>query len=135
MIRSGLEIGFAFLFIYLVKYMIITKGIVNKVGFTLAELSICDEPAEYRMVFTSENSPAISYELVKTPINTGKRLQIFEIDEPTEVDFQLEGYYSYEIYQTTSNNLVETGLIMVEGPEEVIPTVTQSSNPQVYVGQ
>lgn len=110
----------------------ITKGTVNKVGFSLRELSICGEPFEYRMEFKSENSEAVSYELTKTPINLSERLQIFLIDEGTEIDFELTGFYAYEIYQTTSNNLVEVGLMRVEGPELQDPTINNAKNPQVY---
>lgn len=112
----------------------IKKGIVNFVGFTLSELSICGEHAEYRMEFTSENSEDVKYILTKTPINSSKRLQEFEIDEGAEVTFALEGYYSYEIYQTTSNNLVEVGLLRVFGSESTTQVVTESTNPQVYGG-
>lgn len=113
--------------------MVITKGIVNKVGFSLKELAICDEDFEYRMVFVSENSNDIELELIKTPINASDRLDVFEIDEPNEIDFPTLGYYSYSIYQTTSNNLVETGLLRVEGPTLENTTVTASKNPRVYV--
>lgn len=110
----------------------IKKNMVNKVGFTLSELSICGEPAEYRMVFTSQDSEGVTYELTKTPVNTGSRLQIFEIEEGVEVDFQLEGYYSYEIYQTQSDNLVEVGLLRVARTITTPQTVSTSTNPQVY---
>lgn len=106
---------------------------VNKVGFSLRELSICGEPFEYRMEFKSENSEAVNYSLVKTPINLSERLQIFEIDEGNEIDFELTGYYAYEIFQTTSNNLVEVGLIRVEG-SEVQDQTMNAQNPQVYGG-
>ncbi len=105
---------------------------VNKVGFSLRELSICGEPFEYRMEFKSENSEAISYTLTKTPINLSERLQIFLIDEGVEIDFELTGYYSYEIYQTTSNNLVEVGLIRVKGKQFPEQTINNATNPQVY---
>ena len=105
---------------------------VNKIGFTLKELSFCGEPFEYRMEFKSENSEAVSYELTKTPINLGERLQVFEIDEGNEIDFELTGYYAYEIYQTTSNNLVEVGLLRVESQEVQDPTINNAQNPQVY---
>jgi len=114
--------------------MIITKGTLNRVGFSLAELAIWTDPMEFRIVLISENSPLLNYELIKTPINAGKRLQIFEIDEGVEIDFAAEGYYSYQIYQTAANNLVEVGLLRVEGVEEQLPTITSSKNPQVYAG-
>jgi len=105
---------------------------LNKVGFTLSELSICGEPAEYRMVFVSENSKDVTYELTKIPINLSTRLQVFEIDEGTEIDFAVEGFYTYEIYQTQSDNLVEVGLLRVQGAGENLQTVTTTKNPQVY---
>ena len=111
----------------------IKKGILNKIGFSLSELSICGEPEEYRMEFISENTKDLQYSITKTPINISTRLQVFEIDEPTEIDFAVEGYYAYEIYQTTSDNLVEIGILRVEGADEVIQTITNSKNPQVYV--
>lgn len=107
---------------------------VNKVGFSLRELSFCGEPFEYRMEFKSENSDAINYQLIKTPINLSERLQIFEIDEGNEIDFELTGYYSYEIFQTTSNNLVEVGLLRVEKEDSEDPTMNYTKNPQVYGG-
>jgi hypothetical protein len=111
----------------------IVKGLVNKVGLSLSELSICGEPTEYRMEFKSENSPDIFLSLVKSPINLSNRLQIFEIEEGQDISFDIEGYYSYEVYQTTSNNLVETGLLKVEGPSTVGQVVTTNQNVQVYV--
>ena len=105
---------------------------LNKVGFTLSELAICEDTMEFKMVFTSEDSEAVKYELTKTPINLGPRLQIFEIDEGTEIDFAIEGYYSYEIYQTTANNLVEVGLLRVVGSDFIEQTIPTSINPQVY---
>lgn len=110
----------------------IKKGELNTVGFSVSELSNCGEPFEYRFELVSEDSEAITFSFVKTPINASSRLQIFEIDEPTDVAFQVEGYYSYSIYQTTSNNLVEIGLLRVVGDEETPQTVTDSTNPQVY---
>jgi hypothetical protein len=106
---------------------------LNRVGFSLSELSICGEPAQYRMVFKSENSEAVSYEITKAPVNASQRLQVFEIEEGVDVDFAAEGYYSYEIYQTQSNNLVEVGLLRVQGPIEQVQTVSTVKNPQVYV--
>jgi len=115
--------------------MVINKGIVNVVGFSLKELANCDEPFEYRMVFTSENSKDVELTLIKTPISSSDRLDVFEIDEPNEIDFPLEGYYHYNIYQTTSDNLVETGILKVEGADEQAATVNTSKTKRVYVRQ
>lgn len=112
----------------------IQKGTLNRVGFSLSELSICGEPFEYRMEFKSENSEDINYQLIKTPLNLSNRLQMFEIDEGNEIDFELEGYYTYEIYQTASNNLVEIGLLRVVGPATQEQVMSQAINPQVYAG-
>lgn len=111
----------------------IRKDMLNRVGFSLSELSICGEPAEYRMIFTSENSEGLSYQITKTPVNASQRLQVFEIEEGVDVDFAAEGYHTYEIYQTQSNNLVEVGLLRVQGTIEQIQTVSTVKNPQVYV--
>jgi hypothetical protein len=110
----------------------IKKGIINKLGFTLNELIICDENMEFLFKFTSENSAQFTYEVIKSPINISQRLQIFEFDEPNDIAFEFEGYYSYEIYQTTSNNLVEVGLLRVEGDSEQMQQLTNAKNPQVY---
>lgn len=112
----------------------IRKNIVNIVGFSLSELSFCDEPLVYRMVFKSENSEGVQYTLEKEPVNISNRLQVFHIEEGTEIVFELEGYYSYEIYQTESDNLVETGLLRVVGENFQEQKVTDSVNPQVYAG-
>ena len=120
-------------FYYICDMVTITKGILNKIGFTLSELVICEEAMEFKFVFTSENSKDVTYEITLTPLNVSERLQVFELDEPTDIDFALEGYYSYEVYQTTSNNLVETGLIRVEGASETTQQLTNTKNPQVYV--
>ena len=80
----------------------------------------------------SENSDDINYELIKTPVNLGSRLQVFEIEEGTEIDFSLEGYYNYEIYQTTSNNLVEVGLLRVQQESPTEQILTNHTNIQVY---
>lgn len=105
---------------------------LNKVGFTLSELSICSEPLEYELKFTSEDSEDIQYTLVRIPANLSQRLQIFEITEGVDVTFEVEGYYSYEIRQTTSGNLVEVGLLRVEGENAVEQVITTATNPQVY---
>ncbi len=105
---------------------------MNKIGFSLKELSLCNEPLEYRMVFISENSDQVKYELTKQPVNLSSRLQVFEIAEGQEIDFAVDGYYSYEIYQTTSNNLVEVGLLRVYSDSDISQIITISKDPQVY---
>lgn len=111
----------------------IKKGILNKIGFTLSELAICEDALEFLFKFTSEDSADLVYEITLSPINASERLQVFELTEGVDIDFAVEGYYSYEIYQTTSNNLVETGLLRVEGATEEPQTITNAKNPQVYV--
>lgn len=115
--------------------MVINKGIVNVVGFSLRELSICDEPFEYKLIFTSENTKDIQLPIVKTPISSTPRLDVFELDEPNEIDFPVDGYYSYEIFQTTSGNLVETGILKVIGEEEESTRVNTIKTRRVYVKQ
>jgi hypothetical protein len=110
----------------------IRKNMINRVGFSLSELSIFGEPSEYRMEFTCEDSNVIKYTLTKTPVNVSNRLQEFEIVEGVEIDFEVTGFYSYEIYQTTSDNLVEVGLLRVIGTPNEIQTVQNSKSPQVY---
>jgi hypothetical protein len=110
----------------------IVKGTLNKLGLSVSELSNCDEPFEYRIDFVSENSEDLKYSVTKTPTNASNRLQIFEIEEGVDVTFALDGYYSYEVYQTTSDNLVEVGLLRVVSQEVAVPTIPESKNPQVY---
>lgn len=121
-----------FFVIYLYVMVTIKKGILNRVGFSVKELANCEDPMEFTFRFTSENSEGIVQEITMSPVNLGSRLQVFEITEGTDVIFDLEGYYSYEIRQTAQNNLVEVGLVRVEGEDENNPTFTTSKNTQVY---
>ncbi len=110
----------------------IRKGQINKVGLSLQELSVIGDPEEYRFELKSENSKAIAHTLTLTPDSSTARMQVFEIEEGVDVTFTSEGFYSYEIYQTTANNLVEVGLLRVVGADEVVIEYPQSGNAQVY---
>ena len=99
---------------------------------TLSELSICEDVQEYRFKFTSENSNDYVEELVASPTNTSGRLQVFNIEEGVDITFPHCGYYSYEVYQTTQNNLVEVGLLRVRENVTSSPIVTFDQNVQVY---
>lgn len=110
----------------------IRKGQVNRVGLSLSELSIPGDPETYRFELKSENSEAITHTFIKSPILTSQRIQIFEIEEGVDVTLTLNGYYSYEIYQTTGNNLVEVGLLRVANEDDTTQKYTDSTKSQVY---
>ena len=112
----------------------ITKDQLNKIDLTLRELSILTDPEEYHFIFTSEDSKDIVVELTTEPTTSTERIQTFEITEGTDVTFDLPGYYSYEVYQTAQNNLVETGLLRVLGAEEAPIVYPESGKTQVYGG-
>lgn len=110
---------------------------MNLIGLSLRELSIDGDPEEYRFEFTSENSKDVKVILTKIPSSSTNRLQVFSIPEGvgyTPVDFPITGYYSYEVYQTTGNNLVEVGLLRVIGEGEVVQEHISTANQQVYGG-
>jgi hypothetical protein len=109
----------------------VVKGQSNRLGFTLEELAIKSEPRIYVFSFVSENSPSVEVSMTREPDNAGQRLQIFEITEGDDITFPLEGFYSFEVKQSTSGNLVETGLLLVEGEETSFITAS-SANPVVY---
>jgi hypothetical protein len=110
----------------------IRKGQVNRVALSLSELSILTDPDTYRFELKSENSEAIAHTFTKTPIIASERVQIFEIEEGVDVTLTLGGYYSYEIYQTTANNLVEVGLLRVATDADTTQKYTDSTKSQVY---
>lgn len=110
----------------------IRKGQLNKVGLSLSELSIVGDPEEYRFELKSENSKDVTHTFTKTPVSSTSRMQLFEITEPTDVAFTLTGYYTYEIYQTTANNLVEVGLLRVVAENEEVQEYEPSGTDQVY---
>lgn len=110
------------------------KDQINKIGLTLSELSVPGDPEEYRFEFTSENSKDVKYSLTLTPTSSTKRLQIFDIEEGEDVIFDLPGFYSYEVYQTAANNLVEVGLLRVIAEEETAQEYISTSKAQVYGG-
>lgn len=112
----------------------IRKNQLNKIALSLSELSISTDPQEYRFEFTSENSKDISYSLTLEPVSSTERLQVFEIEEGVDITFDKVGYYNYEVYQTTGNNLVETGLLRVIGEQQVVQQHISSANQQVYGG-
>lgn len=112
----------------------IRKNLLNKIGLTLRELSIEGEPEEYLLNFVSENSKDVTCSIITVPVSSTNRLQVFEFTEGTDITFENTGFYSYDVYQTTSNNFVETGLVRVIGEDEVVQEHISTVIQQVYNG-
>lgn len=112
----------------------ILKGQVNRVSLSLSELSITGDPEEYRFELKSESSKDITHSFILEPVSSTSRAQVFEIEEGVDVVFTVDGYYSYEVYQTNANNLVEVGLLRVITDQSDAQQYPNTSISQVYGG-
>jgi hypothetical protein len=129
--------------------MVINKNTVNKVIFTLAEKTTLD-PVYYLFELTNLADKSV-ITFTTTDISANKyRYNEFEIEDTTsenhllgKVDFELEGDYTYNIYEQSSSTnlevlnaggLVESGRIRVIGTATEIPTFTTSQNIKVFNG-
>ncbi len=126
------------------------KGAINDVVVTLYENSTVRNPI-YLFKFTSQQSN-VDYYFIATDISSHiTRYNRFEVEEVVgadtlngEVELGREGYYNYEVYQTTllgTSGLttaadavpyilktVEVGLVFVELPEVETITYTPTEN-------
>ena len=95
-------------------------------------MSRCADADTYRFVFTFQESDNYTLETTLSPLTASKRLQLFDIAETDTFLFTFTGYYFYKIHQTTSNNVVETGLAFVYDDEVEAPAHINTQTPLVY---
>ena len=108
--------------------IVLTKGEEQNVYFTGTENCLLTAPY-FLFVFTNRTTND-EVKFVATNTSDTKRYDIFELTVDDHFENELEGFWTYDIYEqtsssdttTTGKNKVETGLMYLHPAESYTPT-------------
>ena len=108
--------------------IVLTKGEIQNVYFTGTENCLISNPY-FLFVFTNRSTND-EVKFVTTNTSDTKRYDTFELTVDDHFENELEGFWTYDIYEqtsssdttTTGKNKVETGLMYLHPAESYTPT-------------
>lgn len=127
---------------YSKKMLQVEKGKTNNLVTTVTELTTI-ENAFYLFEFINDQNNEKSYAVLRKETSPTCRFDSFTLIEPTDVSFEVAGYYSYNIYQQDNNlnldpelseGLVEKGRLKVIETESS-GTEYENDNTSVIYGE
>lgn len=122
--------------------ILLRKNHQNQFVVTLSELKDANLPSNWLFVFTCDQSEEYVRKVYLTdiaPLNQN-RFNLFNLNEPTDVQFPFIGDYKYEAYQMPNGGstdesiglLVEVGKMRVLDETDNLPTFVNTFNPEIY---
>lgn len=122
--------------------ILLKKNHQNQFVVTLSELRDENLPSNWLFVFTCDQSEEYVRKVYLTDISplNQDRYNLFNLNEPTDVQFPFIGDYKYEVYQMPNGGsadesigkLVEVGKMRILDETNNLPTFVNTFNPEIY---